>query len=117
MQADPEVRLDASRMRLRNSFWALLGQPETEAPEAVVERVRGAILQALVDQLGHDGGELRQQVHLSRDIESLWYLRPEIMNAMAARCGEAKARVYMTGLTALFKDHHPGAASSRFGAL
>ncbi|MBI2747264.1 MAG: hypothetical protein HYX45_16980 [Burkholderiales bacterium] len=104
-------------MRLRNSFWALLGQSETEAPEAVVERVRDAMLRALVEQLGQDAQELRQQVHLARDIESLWYLRPEIMNAMAARRGEARARACMTGLTALFKDHHPGAASSRFSAF
>ncbi|KRI00326.1 hypothetical protein [Curvibacter sp. PAE-UM] len=104
-------------MRLRNSFWALLGQPATEAPEAVVERVRGAMLSALVEHLGPEGQELKQQVHFAHDIESLWYLRPEIMNAMAARRGEARARVCMTGLTALFKDHHPGAASSRFGAL
>lgn len=104
-------------MRLRNSFWALLGQAETEAPEAVVERIRVAMLAALARQLGQDAQELKQQVHFARDIEALWYLRPEIMNAIAARRGEAAARTCMVGLTVLFKDHHPGAASSRFGAL
>lgn len=104
-------------MRLRNSFWALLGQPETrtETPEAVVERVRGEILQALVDHLGRDAQELKRQVHFARDIEGLWYLRPEIMNAIAAQRGEATARACLVQLTALFRDHHPGAASSRFG--
>lgn len=104
-------------MRFRNSFWALLGQPETEAPEVVVERVREAMLAVLGQQLGPHAQELKQQVHFARDIEGLWYLRPEIMNAIAARRGEAAARVCMVGLTVLFKDHHPGAASSRFGGL
>lgn len=104
-------------MRLRNSFWALLGQQETEAPEEVLERVRLAMHTALAEQLGHDGQELTQQVRFARDLESLWYLRPEIMNAIAARCGEATARACLNRLTLLFKDHHPGAVSSRFGSL
>lgn len=105
-------------MRLRNSFWALLGQQaEAEAPKAVLERVRDAIQATLFEQLGQDGVDLIVRVRFARDIDSLWYLRPEIMNAIAASRGEAMARKCMGGLTLLFKDHHPGAASSRFGAL
>jgi hypothetical protein len=105
-------------MRLRNSFWALLGQQgEAEAPEAVLERVRDAIQAALFEQLGQDGVDLIVRVRFARDIDSLWYLRPEIMNAIASRCGEGAARACMTRLTLLFKEHHPGATSSRFGAL
>ncbi len=117
MKIDREVRPDTNPMRLRNSFWALLGQSQTEAPEAVVERVRGAMLSALVEHLGPEGQELKQQVHFACDIESLWYLRPEIMNAIATQRGEAAAHVCMIRLTLLFKGHHPGAASSRFGTL
>ncbi len=105
------------RMRLKNSFWSLLGQAEAEAPEAVLERVRLAMQAAVLEQLGYDGFELMLRVRFARDIESLWYLRPDIMNAIATRQGEAAARSCMNGLTALFKDHHPGATSSRFGAL
>jgi hypothetical protein len=105
------------RMRLRNSFWSLLGQAEAEAPEAVLERVRQAMAVALVEQLGQDGFEIMLRVRFARDIESLWYLRPDIMNAIATHQGEAAARSCMDGLTALFRGHHPGAASSRFGTL
>ncbi len=104
-------------MRLRNSFWALLGQSGTEAPAAVVERVREAIQVALAEQLGRDGKQLMHQVHYAQDLEALWYLRPEIMNAIAARRGESAARACLVQLTALFKDHHPGARPSRFGGL
>jgi len=100
-----------------DSLWALLGQPETEASEAVVERVREAIQAALLEQLGEEGFEIKVRVRFARNLECLWYLRPEIMNAIATRQGEAAARACMTRLTLLFKDHHPGATASRFGAL
>ena len=106
-------------MRLRNSFWALLGQPQIEAPEAVVERVRLAMRRAVEEHLGLDARAktLLRQLVSAQDIESLWYLRPEIMNAIASRCGESRARHCLLELTALFKGHHPGAATSRLGSL
>ncbi len=104
-------------MRLRHSFWALLGQQETEVPSAVVERVRLAMRCAVQEHLGEDAEALQRQLECTQDIEGLWYLRPEIMNAIAAQCGEAQARNCLMGLTALFRDHHPVAASSRFGRL
>lgn len=119
MKTDIEVgRLNGvNRMRLRDSFWALLGRSDTEPPEAVVERVREAIQAALVEQLGADGVDLIVRLRFARGIEGLWYLRPEIMNALATHRGEAAAHACMTRLTLLFKGHHAGAASSRFGGF
>lgn len=102
-------------MRLRPSFWALLGPQETEAPRAVLERVRLAMRCAVEEHLDQDAEALQQRLEYAQDLESLWYLRPELMNAIAAECGEAQARNCLMGLTALFRDHHPGAAPSRFG--
>lgn len=104
-------------MRLRQSFWALLGPQDTEPPGAVVERVRLAMRCAVEEHLGRDAEALQRQLEYAQDLESLWYLRPELMNAIAARCGEAQARNCLMGLTALFRDHHPGAAASRYGRL
>ena len=104
-------------MRLRQSFWALLGSQETETPQAVLERVRLAMRCAVHEHLGDAAQALQHQMEYAQDIESLWYLRPEIMNAIAAQCGEAQARSCLAGLTALFRDHHPGARSSRFAVL
>ena len=104
-------------MRLRQSFWALLGPQETEVPGAVVERVRLAMRCAVEEHLGRDADDLQRQLEYAQDLESLWYLRPELMNAIAAQCGEARARHCLVALTALFKGHHPGATASRFGAL
>jgi hypothetical protein len=102
-------------MRLRNSFWALLGQ--AESPEIVLERLRVTIQATLAEQLGQDGMELRVRVRFARDIEGLWYLRTSIMNAVATKHGEAVGHACMTRLTLLFKGHHPGARASRFVTL
>lgn len=104
-------------MRLRQSFWALLGSQETETPRVVVERVRLAMRCAVEEHLGRDVEPLQSQLAYAQDLESLWYLRPELMNAIAAECGEAQARNCLMGLTSLFKGHHPGARSTHFGAL
>jgi hypothetical protein len=104
-------------MRLRQSFWALLGPQDIEPPGAVVERVRLAMRCAVEEHLGREAEALQRQLEYAQDLESLWYLRPELMNAIAAECGEAQARNGLLGLPALFKGHHPGASTSRFGAL
>ncbi|MEK9802873.1 MAG: hypothetical protein VW475_05645 [Curvibacter sp.] len=104
-------------MRLRHSFWALLGPSDTETPRAVLERVRLAMRCAVHEHLGREAEALQQQLAYAQDLESLWYLRPEPMNAIATACGEAQARHCLLGLTALFRGHHPGAASSRLSRI
>ncbi len=103
-------------MRLKNSFWALLGQSKTEPSEAVLERVCQAIQAALDEHLDQDGLELKLRVRFARDIETLWYLRPDIMSAIATHRGEATARKCINDLTVLFKNYRPSAAVSRLGA-
>jgi hypothetical protein len=102
-------------MRLRNSFWAMLGRDESEAPEAVLERVREEIFEALEPYRLDPVTRIENRVLFARDIEGLWYLRPEIMNAIAASHGEAAARKCLSQITALFQGHHPGAKPSRLG--
>lgn len=104
-------------MRLRHSFWALLAPSDTETPQAVLERVRLAMRCAVHEHLGREAEALQQRLAYAQDLESLWYLRPELMDAIAAACGEAQARNCLLGLTALFRGHHPGAAASRSGRL
>ncbi len=114
MTFHPEIQPDVHRMRLRNSFWFLWGQQDIDAPRAVVECMRDAMQRALSEHLGPEGRELKRCVHLATDIDGLWYLRPEIMSAIARRQGEARAQECLAELTELFQGLHPGAVSSRF---
>ena len=104
-------------MRLRNSIWGLLGRDETEAPEVVVQRVRMGMLLALAEHVTEDMRRLEQKLAAGRSIESLWYLRPEIMNAIASNHGESVARDCMAQITAMFNGLQPGATPSHFGPL
>lgn len=92
-------------MRLRNSFWAMLGRDRSEAPALVVERIRKTMLLAL-DEHGQDSHyALDIKINFAQDIAELWYLRPDLMNAIAATRGEVEAQQVMESVTALFKGH------------
>jgi hypothetical protein len=94
-------------MRVRNSFWAMLGQDVSNTPEAF-ERVRGAMLQ-LADAHCADARDLRHRLTYANDIDALWYLRSPLMAAIAARRGEPVARDAITRVTLLFRRNQPGA--------
>jgi hypothetical protein len=89
--------------------------------EAALERVRLAMsgaMQACLD--GEKGGHadmLQHQLRSARDLDTLWYLRPGLMNVIAVRQGEVAARDCLVALTALFKQHPPTGRSARPGAF
>jgi hypothetical protein len=104
-------------MRLRNSFWALLGRETCDAPDVVLERIRTAMLAALDTHCDTSYFPLEVTIDYAKDVAELWYLRPELMNAISASHSETVARAALTEITALFEKYHPGATPSRFGSL
>jgi hypothetical protein len=105
------------RKRLTNSLFALLGREELETPEAVMERVRHAMLAALDEFVEQDKRDMERQILFTTDIESLWYIRPALMVIISASQGESVARECVAQITELFIGHHPGATPSKFGSL
>ena len=94
--------------KLRDSLYGLLRRKATQVPAARVERIRKAMLLAL-DQAGvADTSKLERSLLLARDIDALWHARPTLMNAVAARHGEAQARKCLADITSLFKGFGPG---------
>ena len=96
-------------MRLRNSFWALLGRNRDEAPEGLVEDVRHAMLAVLDLLCGSGYLELDDRINNARDLYELWYLRSPLMIAIAANHGEVLARDRMIPITRMFAGYQPGA--------
>lgn len=87
-----------------------MGHP---APAVPAERL-DAVRKAMLDALGNDAGNkvhtaLERKLLFAKDIGELWYARPELMNALAARVGEARARETLVGVTRLFDGLKPGA--------
>lgn len=94
--------------RLKNSLWALLGQETAETPVDVVEPIREAMLEALDVHGEQHHMTLDMAIRFANDIAELWYLRPELLQALAARSDENAARETMRKITAMFKGHFSG---------
>ena len=105
-------------MRFRNSFWALLGRNTAGAPDVVMEGVRKAMFTALDTYCDDDRTGLNRKVDAARHIAELWYLRPDLMYAIATRHQETTARDCIAQITVLFDGYQPGAHSpSHFATL
>ena len=104
-------------MGIRDSFWAALGRDTTDSPGEALERVRKAMLLVVEEYGGEDHYRLDMKINFAREIAELWYLRPEVMQVVAATQGEEMARDCMDKITALFRKYHLGGTPSRFGKL
>ncbi len=104
-------------MGIRDSFWAALGRDISDTPGVALERVRKAMLVVVEEYGGDDHYRLDMKINFAREIAELWYLRPELMQVVAAAQGEELARDCMEKITALFKKHHLGGTPSKFGKL
>lgn len=67
----------------------------------------------LDDHINAQVGALQRQLQSARDLDTLWYLRPGLMNVIAVRQGEVAARDCLVALTALFKHAPPQARAPR----
>lgn len=94
----------------------LLGAFRQASPESnanVVEAVRAAMLRVLDEHSAAGHVQLDVRISDARDLETLWYLRPELMNAISASRGEAVARKCVETVTIYFKGYRPGGAVRR----
>ncbi|MGI9132706.1 MAG: hypothetical protein ACR2I0_01995, partial [Rhodoferax sp.] len=82
-------------------------------PEDVVQRVRHAMLDAVEEHLSSSDRRLEDRISYAWDIDSLWYLRPDLMNAIAAISGETVARDCINAITTQFQGYHPGGKPTR----
>jgi len=98
-----------AKTSLRNSFFGWFGHDTPAAPAERIEAIRRAMLDALEQSDNPDHVALERKLLFAKDIAELWYARPELMNAIAARCGEAQARESLAAITSLFEQLRPGA--------
>lgn len=100
-------------MRLKNSFWALLGRHQTTTPDVVLEQIRTAMLDALDRESLRAHVALDAKISSAVNVQELWYLRPELLNAISSCRGESVARQALEEITRHFVGHHPGAITVR----
>jgi hypothetical protein len=107
----------SSVKRLRNGFWALMGRRVSESPEAIIEQVRHAMLEALDAHCRTEQVQIDLAIRFASDLTELWHMRPDLMQAIASSRDEATAEQVLRRITDLFQGHFSSANASRFGSL
>jgi hypothetical protein len=106
--------------RISSSLMALLREREpdqTAGTHSKMEHIREELLACMAGFL--DGQAVRPavwaKVLYAEDIQSLWYLRSDVMHMLCDHCGETLAASKLDDLTELFRGHLPSAqfASAR----
>lgn len=100
-----------------NSLHGLLGQPAAVAEQSAdlrLEHVRQAMLNALsIGDLGQQQYHVVRRIFYAETIQTLWYLRADVMVVLSGECGEGFAREKMAAISGLFEGLLPEAASFR----
>ena len=101
---------------LRSSIYGLLGHPRTPS-ESVLENSTEDIREAMLALLGDNGPkrfpQITRRIRYANDIQALWYLRGDLMAALAAMHGEMAAREKVASVTAQFQGLLPSGLGSR----
>jgi hypothetical protein len=98
------------------SLYGLLGHPLEPTPSTLdtgVEDIRESMLELLDDTGPKAFPQLTRRIRYAGDIQGLWYLRGDLMGALAAMHGEVVARERIQAITELFHGLLPGSLASR----
>lgn len=101
---------------LRSSIYGLLGSPVPPSDsllESGTEEIRDAMLTALGQDGPRNFPQITRRIRYANDIQALWYLRGDLMGALATMHGEAAAREKIQSLTHMFQGLLPNGLSSR----
>ena len=101
---------------LRSSIYGLLGNPVAPS-ESVLETGTEDIREAMMNALGEPGRKsfphVTRRIRYANDIQALWYLRGDLMAALAALHSESVAREKISAISDLFHGLLPSGLSSR----
>ncbi|HYD75599.1 hypothetical protein [Ramlibacter sp.] len=101
---------------LRNSLYGLLGHPQPPSPSTLdnrLEDIRDAMLELIGESASKEFPQLTRRIRYAGEIQGLWYLRGELMAALAERHGETVARQQVERITSLFKGMLPPGLARR----
>jgi hypothetical protein len=95
--------------RFASSFAALLGESTVLDMDGRVEDVRDAMLQVLSPHVDYDAAVPKVWTSITRatDIQTLWYLRSDLLGVLADRGGEPEARESLSRITEMFRGAVP----------
>jgi hypothetical protein len=105
-----------------SSFLALLTGGHLPIEETVslnerTDELRDSMVKLIESISNFQATRAAQRIRYATDLQSLWFLRTELMAVLAARYGEATARERLDALTEQFEDLLPKRLRSRATSL
>jgi hypothetical protein len=101
---------------LRSSIYGLLGNPLPPS-ESTLENGTEDIRESMLGLLGDAGPkhfpQITRRIRYANDVQALWYLRGDLMAALAAMHGEMAARQKVSSVTQMFQGLLPNGLNSR----
>jgi hypothetical protein len=94
----------------------MLGQETFVGPDAVHQRIRDAMLGAVVHYCASEP-LLHMDISNARDLSELWYLRPRLLAAITAAHQRSTAEEELRQITHLFSGYFEQAITTKFGPL
>lgn len=107
------VRSPAQGLRHVLSTWGWGPPPPAAVGACDPAPVRAAMRQLMAGATGIQADRLLLGIAVAQDLGGLWHLRGGLMQALAARVGEAQARRHIAELDAVFLQAWPQAPVSR----
>ena len=105
---------------LKRSIYGLLGNPVAPS-DSILENGTEDIREAMLAVLGESGPkqfpQITRRIRYASDIQALWYLRGDLMAALAAMHGELAAREKIASITSQFRGLLPNGLNSRPSSL
>jgi hypothetical protein len=102
---------------LRSSIYSILSLGHPSVPAATdfigIEDIRSAMLELITAVEAARFPQLTRRISYAGDVQGLWFLRGDLMAALANSHGEAAAREKLETLSELFEDLLPGGLRSR----
>lgn len=105
---------------LKSSIYSLLGNPLPPS-DSVLENGTEDIRESMLALLGEGGPkhfpQITRRIRYANDVQALWYLRGDLMAALAAMHGEVAAREKVARVTEMFHGLLPSGLNSRASPL
>jgi hypothetical protein len=98
-----------SLARFASSFAALLREPNESDLNSRTEAIRDAMQQAMSPHIGNTSAMplIWRRIAVAPDIDSLWYLRSNLLAMLAGYCGERIAQSTLATITEMFRGAVP----------
>lgn len=91
-----------AKTSLRNSFFGWMAQQPAAEPSTRLEEIRKAMLHAIEQCADGTHSTVERKVLFAHDLDALWYLRTDLMSAIAASRGESTAHDCLADITGMF---------------